>query len=109
MVSLNVDIGEAATGFAAIGSEARLAVLRALVRAGPASLSVGAIQAATGMAPSTLAHHLRALRDAGIVMQEKTGRAVVSRADFDRLEALAHFILDECCADMCSADTRIAN
>ena len=46
---------EAAQGFAAMGSEARLQVLRCLVRAGEPGLSVSEIQDRTGMAPSTLA------------------------------------------------------
>ena len=57
MVILNeqLDIEEAAQGFAAIGSEARLQVLQTLVRAGQSGLAVGSIQDRTGMAASTLA------------------------------------------------------
>ncbi|MDR9428293.1 MAG: helix-turn-helix transcriptional regulator [Salibaculum sp.] len=90
---------EASQGFAAMGSEARLDVLRCLVRAGPDGLTIGAIQTRTGIAPSTLAHHLKFLTAAGLVAQQKHGRSVINRADFDRLEALAGFILNECCAD----------
>ncbi|WP_412507249.1 ArsR/SmtB family transcription factor [Roseovarius sp. SYSU LYC5161] len=90
---------EASQGFAAMGSEARLDVLRCLVRAGPDGLTIGAIQTRTGIAPSTLAHHLKFLTAAGLVAQQKQGRSVINRADFDRLEALADFILNECCAD----------
>ena len=52
---------EAAGGFAAMGSEARLKVLRCLIRAGHAGLMVQDIQERTGIAPSTLAHHLKFL------------------------------------------------
>ena len=90
---------EAAQGFAAMGSESRLQVLRCLIRAGEAGLSVGDIQERTGIAPSTLAHHLKFLAGAGVVAQERQGRSTISRADFTRLEALAGFILSECCAD----------
>ena len=90
---------EAAQGFAAIGSEARLTVVLALVKAGPAGLSVGDIQTRTGMAASTLAHHLRFLTAAGLVVQEKQGRSVINRAAFDHLDRLAGFIMKECCAD----------
>lgn len=90
---------EAAQGFAAMGSESRLKVLRALVRAGTPGLTVGEIQDRTGIAPSTLAHHLKFLAAGGVVTQEKAGRTTVSRADFEVLEALARFILSECCAD----------
>jgi DNA-binding transcriptional ArsR family regulator len=90
---------EAAQGFAAMGSEARLQVLRCLVRAGREGLTVGEIQERTGIAPSTLAHHLKFLAGAEVVEQEKLGRSVVTRANFERLEMLAAFITDQCCAD----------
>ncbi len=90
---------EAAQGFAALGSEARLEVVQALVRAGPNGLSVGDVQVRTGMAPSTLAHHLRFLAAAGLVVQERRGRTVLNRADFDRLEALGRFAMEECCVE----------
>ncbi len=89
----------AARGFAAMGSEARLSVLNALVRAGEPGLSVGQIQRRTGIAPSTLAHHLRFLAAGGLVHQEKVGRATINRACYPALQALADFILGECCAD----------
>ena len=73
-----MDIEAAARGFAAMGSEARLNVLNAVIRAGADGLTVGDIQARTGIAPST----------------------TVNRAAFDHLEGLADFILRECCADV---------
>ena len=97
---------EAAQGFAAMGAETRLQVLRCLVRAGEAGLTVSEIQSRTGIAPSTLAHHLKFLSGAGVVKQERLGCSTVNRADFSRLEALAGFILIECCAD---ADRKAAN
>lgn len=89
----------AAQGFAAMGSEARLAVLHALVRAGADGLAVGEIQDRTGIPPSTLAHHLRFLTAAGLIEQEKHGRTIICRAAYGTLEQLAEFILSECCAD----------
>ena len=89
----------AAAGFSAMGSEARLKVLKTLVRAGEAGLTVGEIQNRTGIAPSTLAHHLRFLAAGGVVEQEKHGRTTINRACFDELRNLAQFILSECCAD----------
>lgn len=86
---------QSAQGFAAIGSEARLQVLKALVRAGRSGMTVGEIQEATSMPASTLAHHLRLLAAGEVIHQEKIGRSVINRADFERLEQLAHFILCE--------------
>jgi DNA-binding transcriptional ArsR family regulator len=83
-----------------MGSESRLEVLLTLVRAGRNGLSVGDIQSRTGMAASTLAHHLKFLTASGLVEQEKIGRTVFNRASFRRLEILAAYILKECCADV---------
>ncbi|WP_171240212.1 helix-turn-helix transcriptional regulator [Ruegeria sp. HKCCA5491] len=89
----------AAAGFSAMGSEARLKVLKTLVRAGEAGLTVGEIQERTGIAPSTLAHHLRFLAAGRVVQQEKIGRTTINRASYDELRNLAQFILSECCVD----------
>lgn len=97
---------QAAAGFAAMGSEARLKVLKALVRAGQGGLTVGEIQDRTGIAPSTLAHHLKFLAAGGLVRQERAGRSTINRACYDELQRLAEFLLGECCAD---APARVAN
>jgi ArsR family transcriptional regulator len=94
----------ASAGFSAIGSEARLSVLKTLVRAGNAGLNTARIQERTGIAPSTLAHHLKFLVAGGLVLQERQGRETISRASFDQLRALAAYIVEECCADECSDD-----
>lgn len=97
--SASSDWTTAAQGFAAMGSQPRLQVLRTLIRAGEAGLSVSDIQNRTDLAPSTLAHHLKTLTDAGLVEQQRSGRTTLNRARFDLLEQLATFILHECCAD----------
>ena len=92
---------EAAQGFAACGSEPRLTVLRLLVRAGSKGLTVGEVQERSGLPASTLAHHLGFLAAGGLVEQERRGRTVINRAAYGRLEALAAFLLEECCVDAC--------
>ena len=94
-----ITLEEAAQGFAAVGSEPRLDVLLSLVRAGPIGLSVGEIQERVDLPASTLAHHLRFLAAAGLIDQEKQGRTVRNRAAFERIEALATFLLKECCSE----------
>lgn len=95
---------EAAQGFAAIGSEPRLQALRLLVRAGPTGLTVGEVQQALGLAASTCTHHLRFLAAAGLVEQTKKGRSIACCASFSRIEALAGFLVTECCVDAGQAD-----
>ncbi|NIZ14678.1 helix-turn-helix transcriptional regulator [Phaeobacter sp. HF9A] len=94
-----MDPSLAAQGFAAMGAEPRLEVLRLLVRAGEAGLSVGEIRARSGIAASTLAHHLRFLAAAEVVTQEKVGRSTICCANFEHLQSLAGFILSACCQD----------
>lgn len=96
-----MDLSFTAGGFAAMGSEARLTVLKALIRAGEPGLTVGEIQTRTGIAPSTLAHHLKFLLAGGVIVQERMGRSTITRANFGALKGLADFILSECCADLC--------
>ena len=95
----SVELEVAAQGFAAVGSEPRLEVLLALVRAGHDGLTVGDIQERLDIPASTLAHHLRFLTAAGVVTQEKQGRAIINRAAYDRIQSLADYLLQECCRD----------
>lgn len=94
------DTVRAASAFAALGSEQRLEVLRTLVRAGPNGLPMGELGARTGVTGSTLTHHLRILREAGLVRQAKEGRKIICvGAAYDRAQELSDFLLQECCAD----------
>ena len=90
----------AAASFAALGSEQRLGVLRSLVRAGPEGLSIGALGERAGVTGSTLTHHLKLLTATGLVKQQRQGRSTICAAvAYREVEALAHFLLTECCAD----------
>ena len=91
---------EAAEAFAALGSELRLSILRALVRAGIAGMAVGALQQRLAIAGSTLSHHLKALIQAGVLEQTRDGRTLICRARYDRIQGLAAFLVSECCADL---------
>ena len=98
----------AAAAFAALGSEARLQILRALVRAGDAGLAVGEIQARLAVPASTLSHHLRLLVAAGLVAQTRQGRELRCRTDYASVRALSDYLVAECCADApcCAEEVR---
>lgn len=68
------------------------------MKAGHDGLRVGEIGDHLGLAPSTLAHHLSALVDAGLVVQDKQGREVFNRVDFDAMHRLVGFLTSQCCA-----------
>ena len=89
-----------ASTFAALGSEQRLTVLRALVRAGPDGLTIGELGARSGVTSSTLTHHMKILAAAGLVTQTRQGRSIICiGADYARVKALSDYLLSECCAD----------
>ena len=102
MKSVPIDISPltfAASAFAALGSEARLAILRRLVRAGPDGLTIGVLGEGVGVTGSVLTHHLRQLVSAGLVTQTRHGRHIHCAVVQDRIERLSAFLVEECCAD----------
>ncbi len=97
---LHLTIEQAASTFAALGSEQRLAVLNTLVRAGPEGLRIGELGARSGVTGSTLTHHMKILSHAGLVTQARQGRAIICAAvAFPVMTALSNYLLSECCAD----------
>lgn len=96
---------QAASTFAALGSEQRLSVLRTLVRAGDDGLTIGVLGERSGVTGSTLTHHMKILTQAGLVRQAKQGRQIICAAvAYDEVRALSEFLLRECCAD-CEGDS----
>ena len=89
----------AARQLESLGSPVRLKIYRALVRAGEAGLACGTLQAKVGLAASTLSHHLRVLREAGLISQERQATTLICRASYPAMTALLGFLADECCAD----------
>jgi ArsR family transcriptional regulator len=87
-----------ARALAALGHDARLSIFRLLVKAGDDGLRVSDIGEHLGFAPSTLAHHLSTLVDAGLVLQEKQGREVFNRVDYPAMRRVVGFLTSECCA-----------
>ena len=90
---------DAASAFAALGSEHRLAILLRLVRAGPDGMATGDLGEQVGITGSVLTHHLKPLVAAGLVYQKRDGRRIISHVDHRLVEDLSNFLLAECCAD----------
>jgi DNA-binding transcriptional ArsR family regulator len=94
----------AAQSLAALGSGTRLRLFRALVRAGDDGANVGTLQQLLGIPGSTLAHHLATLTRAGLLIQERQGREVISRVDFDAMQSLIAYLTEECCTGLCVSE-----
>lgn len=75
-MSLNVRSAECAEVLRVLADETRLRVARLLL-AGPRH--AGQIQAALQIDQSLLSHHLRAMRNAGLVVSRRDGKAVLYR------------------------------
>jgi ArsR family transcriptional regulator len=83
--------------FAALGSEPRLRIVRLLLSAHPDGMVVGDIQAETGIAGSTLSHHLEKLKIDELISAEREKAFIRYRANAEALGELLGFLYAECC------------
>lgn len=96
-----------ATAFRALGSPQRLRILAALAgdcctpscdgaAASPhgAHRRVGEIAASLDLAPSTVSHHLKALREAGLMRVEKRGRIIECWVCRDAIGNIARYLAE---------------
>lgn len=98
-MEMTIDAMEAPAvrALAALAQPQRLRAFRALVAAGPGGLPAGAIADALGIAPSALSFHLKELAHAGLVAAEPSGRFLIYRALFDRMDGLLAYLTEHCC------------
>ena len=82
---------------AALAQSSRLEVFRSLVVAGQAGLTPGTLSESLGVAPNTLSFHLKELVNADLISQERVGRNLVYRAQFDRMNAVLAYLTQNCC------------
>jgi DNA-binding transcriptional ArsR family regulator len=90
----------AARQLESLGNPLRLKLYRALVRAGEDGLPVGTLQAKLEIAASTLSHHVRHLREAGLISQERQATSLICRANYPAMNDLIGYLVDECCMDV---------
>ena len=95
-----VALSEAAAvkALAAISQAQRLRAFRALVQAGQAGLTPGALAALLGVSPSSLSFHLKELLHAQMASVEQQGRNLIYRADFSQMSQLMAYLSENCCA-----------
>jgi ArsR family transcriptional regulator, arsenate/arsenite/antimonite-responsive transcriptional repressor len=83
--------------FSAMGTEARLRILRALLSAHPEGLIVGDIQEELEIPNSTLSHHLEKLKNEGLVNVQRESTFLRYTANTEALQELLRFLYAECC------------
>jgi DNA-binding transcriptional ArsR family regulator len=83
--------------FAAMGTDARLRIMRLLLSAHPEGMVVGDIQTELGIPNSTLSHHLEKLRNEDLVQVRRNGTFLWYTANTDALQEILGFLFAECC------------
>ena len=81
----------------ALAHDARLAVFKLLVQAGPQGLAAGIIAARLAMAPPALSFHLKELTHAGLLLQRPEGRKILYSANFSSMNDLIAYLTENCC------------
>lgn len=82
---------------AALAQPHRLKAFRTLVVAGRAGLTPGVIAEELDVPAATLSFHLKELVHAGLISQERSGRNLIYRAEFTRMNEVLTFLTDNCC------------
>src|SRR5262245_60194909 len=83
--------------FAAMGTEARLRIVRLLLSAHPDGLVVSEIQSELGIPNSTLSHHLEKLKNEELVTVRRDGTFLWYTANTEALQDVLTFLFAECC------------
>ncbi len=88
---------EVIAGLAALAHPLRLQVFRALVVSGEPGLTPGVIQDALQVPAASLSFHLKELTDSGLVTQSRSGRHLIYRAAYERMNAVVGYLTENCC------------
>ena len=88
--SIEVDLPTAAHLFRALGDETRLTILRQLRE--KAEICACDFVACCDVAQPTISHHLKVLRESGLIQGEKRGLWIYYRLKPDAIEALRQLL-----------------
>jgi ArsR family transcriptional regulator len=91
------EVARYADMFSAMGTEARLRILRLLLSAHPEGMVPGDLQSELGIPASTLSHHLDKLKNEDLVTVRREGTFLWYSANADALQELLTFLYSECC------------
>jgi DNA-binding transcriptional ArsR family regulator len=89
---------DAVAAFTALAQGTRVDILRYLVECGTFGAAAGSIGEHLGVSSQTLTFHLNCLTGAGLITRRREGRFIIYSAKLDVLNALAGYLLENCCA-----------
>lgn len=89
---------QAIAAFSALSQETRLAIVRALVQAGPHGMAAGAIGEAVAASSSAASFHLSHLERASLIQSRRESRSIIYSINFAGLSGLVEFLMRDCCS-----------
>lgn len=93
----NMEEKEIIKALAALAQPNRLRVFRALVVSGKEGATPGALADSLAVPAATLSFHLKELLNAGLVSQERTGRNLIYRAEYEQMNGVLAYLTSNCC------------
>ncbi|MEO0496413.1 MAG: metalloregulator ArsR/SmtB family transcription factor [Pseudomonadota bacterium] len=87
----------ATASFSALSQQTRLDVFRLLLKAGPKGMQAGAIGEELNVRQNTMSANLSVLVQAGLLRNEREGRAIRYFANIEGLRDLLSFLMQDCC------------
>ena len=91
------DVARYADMFSAMGTEARLRIMRLLLAAHPEGMIAGDISTELDIPASTLSHHLDKLKNEDLIKARRDSTFLWYSANTDGLRELLGFLYAECC------------
>lgn len=92
-----MDTEQAIAALAALAQNTRLETFRLLVKAESDGIAAGEIARLMSVPQNTMSAHLAVLTRAGLVRGERRSRSIIYRADLQRMQEVALFMLKDCC------------
>jgi len=90
----------------ALAQPHRLHIFRALVVKGREGLTPAMLVEKLDMPANTLSFHLKELAHAELISQERSGRNLIYRAEFERMNAVLAYLTQNCCeGDTCLSES----
>src|SRR4051812_16177021 len=83
-----IDDNQVIAAFTALGHEIRWKLWRLLLPYGPARLPAGTIAARMAIVPSSLSFHLRQMTQAGVLIQRRCSRHIISAVNVPPVKSL---------------------
>jgi DNA-binding transcriptional ArsR family regulator len=99
---------EAVESLAALAQGLRLRIYRSLVVAGPEGEMPGRMAEVLEVPAATLSFHLKELARADLISQQRDGRNLIYRANFDRMNALLGYLTEHCCQGVACEPSSLA-